>query len=491
MKKLLWLLVPLFLLAACGYEEGPALGTAPVDVPGNPTPQPTAQPTDNPGEPDWDTIIYNQGRFFNYVEAIETNQPIGASGEIINPSYRGFLRFDDSGMLVVTATAGAFADPASLTAIAEMREKGIIVEQVQFTQQELEAVTEALWDMSAWDIRGRHGHRLASSWGIGAENAVTVWIDPYNEETKEDFRRYIMDTPMIRFAPAVTQEMRDWRAEAIYAAAMTVHDRIVPVGDLTVSRTGIEFSLQNTTSGNFMYGTPWDLAINESGVWVPFPYPPGSGSTMWILPGFTLQSGGVRQYRIEWDWRFGALPPGRYMLVRRGSIGENTTYAQIIFEVTDATPRYLPPAPPEPDWNNLPPAFVLQHYTDPTAATITLTVANESPYDIRDFRVQLLAMALEETAAYFEANYEHFPHEWQWHGLPFLPLGDDWEEHIIQGHGDLPQNAAHTFTINWEAVFGALPPGEYRLALSAVGHALPPNPTGWVFGDITVVFTVE
>ena len=122
------------------------------------------------------------------------------------------------------------------------------------------------------------------------------------------------------------------------------------VGDVEVSRTGIAFSLENRADSGFTYGEPWDLACYSysDNRWMPVQHLPGAGGGVWNSIGYSLQSGGIEQNRQEWAWRFGELPPGRYMFIRDGWLGEwrpdqNTVYALVEFFITEDSPINLPP----------------------------------------------------------------------------------------------------------------------------------------------------
>ena len=120
--------------------------------------------------------IYNQSRFSEYAQELYSGRAIGASGEVIAPQYFGGLKFDDMGFLVVSVLPAGFNHAPTATAIAEMREKGIIIRQVEFTQQEITATIGRLNDM--FENARAAG---ASSWGQGADNGISIWLDPYND----------------------------------------------------------------------------------------------------------------------------------------------------------------------------------------------------------------------------------------------------------------------------------------------------------------------
>jgi len=427
--------------------------------------------------------IYNQSRFMDAAQAIMQGEPYGPSGEVIASQYLGGIYFDELGILNVTVLAGAFNHPASVTAIDEMQAMGIIVYVVEFNQQDITAAIDRLNNM----------HQLAqeagaTSWGQGAENGVTIWLDPYTPEQMAIFVTFLqahnIDPAIFIITPAVTPEMRDHRANNIAEAAAHPRDIIALVGDVEVSRTGIAFSLENRTSESFGYGAPWDLAYFYGGQWIPVTHLPGAGGGMWTMEGYDLQAGGIKSYRVNFEWFFGELAPGRYMFIRDGWLGGWSrdmprTFAVVEFEITTATPLYLPPEPEE-EW--LPYLQVVSH-SNVTPVGMRVVVENISAYDI-DHRAQLI----------FIVPAEHtttgYPWEWWEYHLPILQFEGEWEDHFMQGHGFIPAGGRLEFDINWEAIFGELPPGDYKIDLSIGGQAHPPHPTGWGFGDGLIAFTV-
>ncbi|MCL2287478.1 MAG: hypothetical protein FWC32_14090 [Firmicutes bacterium] len=427
--------------------------------------------------------VLNQARFGGYVCKIYNGQPIGPSGEVIAPQYHGGLYFNNDGILTVMVLQAAFDHEPSTTAIEEMRELGIIVRTATFTQDELMSAQDRLF--SCWDRAREAG---VSGAGLGTiNNKVTVWLSPYTEEFKVKFTELLLELSlspaMFHIEPAFSQEMLDYRAALITRAIQYGGELVVPVGEVVVSRTGITFSLQNRTNSMFYYGEPWDLAYYDNGRWRPVPYMPGVGSG-WRLPLFMLQGGGIKQYHISFEWRFGELPPGRYMFIRDGYQGEwcrngsNNAYALVEFFITEDSPVQLPP---QIDPWDLPSIINLVEFSRVTPTGMRIVVDNISPYDV-EHRAQILAMVPEE--------HTHTGHswEWQWYGLPFLPDAFDFH---IQGEGFLPSSGTLEFDTDWTHVFGILPPGDYVLLLSVGGKAHPPHPTGWAFGDTMVIrFTV-
>ena len=423
--------------------------------------------------------ILNQARFGGFAQYILNNQPIGPSGEVISAAYFGGIRFDDNGVLVVSVLDAAVSDSASATAIEEMRELGLIIEVVTFTYAELVAAIDALNGMPE-SVRTVG----ATSWGLSGRNRVEIWLDPYTPEQKAIFNRFLQDNglnpAMFTISQAVTPEMVEHRAAFITRAVAYPRNRIVHIGEVEVTRTGIAFSMQNLTDMEFNYGAHWDLAYYTGGNWAPMPHPPGTGGMPWPAIGFSLQGGGIQQYRQEWEWLFDQLSPGRYMFIRSGWQGQwsdgDNTYAVVEFTVTEDSPESLPPEPDNYVW----PDIIEVGYSEITPYGMTLLIENISGYDI-EHRAQILFIVPEE---HVTSDYWW---DWQQYHIPFLPLGDYWTDHVIQGEGPLPVGGQLEFTLNWENLFGPLPPGEYVIALSLGGQAGPPHPTGFASNDTVLI----
>ena len=275
--------------------------------------------------------IYNQSRFLQYVDKINSSQPVGDSGMVITPQYYGGIYFDENGILTVVVLEEAFDDAASATAIAEMQELGIIVRTSTFTDQELNAAINALNAVSARTVKTG-----ASSWGLDSiQNRVIVWLDPFTAEQKALFMDLLFDAAidpaMIILKPAVTPEMVEQREAAIAAATQSNDDRITPVGNVIVSGMSIIFSLENRTDSDFYYGSQWDMAYYSDERWIPVQHLPGAGGGAWTSELYSLQSGETRQFEVNWEWRFGELPPGKYTYIQSGYFGEYKPEHEVVY----------------------------------------------------------------------------------------------------------------------------------------------------------------
>ncbi|MDR2600646.1 MAG: hypothetical protein LBC73_10290 [Oscillospiraceae bacterium] len=284
------------------------------------------------------------------------------------------------------------------------------------------------------------------------------------------------------------EDISNYRIAIVNAATKSSNSPITLVDDVKVSRTGIAFSLENCSDLIFNYGEHWDLAHILDDYWSPVPHLAGLGSVAWVDLGYSLQSGGIKQYYPKWDWIFGELPPGRYMFIREGWLGDwnpnrDIVYALVEFVITDESPINLPPQS-----NEITPNVIeLISFDDVTPNGMTIKIENISPYDI-NHRAQLLDIALEC------CSRSEFLFDWQSFGIVHSqPLEEDELAAIyMHGEGFLPSGEQMEFRLDWTTAYGELPPGEYRIALSIGGRANAPHPTGWAFNRPTLVilFTV-
>jgi len=432
--------------------------------------------------------ILTQMRFTPFLELITNGLPIGESGNSIAAQYYAGMYFNDFGVLTVLALPGAFIDAPSLAAIEEMHALGILVHEAHFTEHEMDDVINQLSNMHE-----RVWQAGSSSWGRTATQ-ITMWIDPYTPEQIVILSQFLTDhgfnLAMFAFEPQITDDMRARRIDLINEAANAPRDLIAHIGEVTVARTGIAFSMHNRTDYMFNYGSSFDLARYENGQWIGVDFLQGRGGGEWSMELLTLQSGGIDNHmRRSFEWRFGELEPGHYLFIIDGWLGDwqpdqPRIFALVEFEITNTTPHDLPIPEPIEAINPI----VLIDASNPTPTSITLTIKNQSPYDI-DHIAHINSFVREEDI--------HSPNHWDWWeiALPRLPIEGEWEDisHFFDhGQAPLPAGQQLTFTINWEVLFGSLDPGAYRIVISTGGRAHPPHPWGWLWGEALIIpFTIE
>jgi len=120
---------------------------------------------------------------------------------------------------------------------------------------------------------------------------------------------------------------------------------IVLASELAVSRTEVAFRTANISSAPFMHGSPYRLLVYENG-WRDAPI---------IIEnwGFTsegrgMEGGAVIDDHINFEWLYGVLPNGRYMIMRNhfedhGRPGAPRTQEELMIEfiIDDNTPMDL------------------------------------------------------------------------------------------------------------------------------------------------------
>jgi len=434
-------------------------------------------------------FLLNQMTFNDYWWQVIDGQPIGASGHVIASRYLGGTHSNEFGILVVSVIEAAFADTNSAVAIEEMRELGIIVQQVAFTFQELNAALDVL-NAAVDSLRPAGG----VGWGLNdMTNSINVWLDPYNDAQKAMFNNVLqdlsVDSSKITFTPSVTPEMHERRAEIISRVTQHTDFQIVAVGEIEISRTSIAFMLENRSTHEFNHSGNWELFYYSNGSWDTVPHLPGTDGGGWTQAMYMLQSGGIEQNHIEWHWRFGELAPGRYMFVRPGwlTFGSDerreteSTYAVVEFHVTSDSPVYLPPQP-EYDW--MTPHIHFIEHSNVTSTSMTVVVENISAYDIN--HAARIMMITHEQDAQDSPWYE-----WGWPEIPILD--SSWfSDYRQQQESFVPSGGMLAFTVDWDGLYGPLQSGDYKLVLTLGGHANAPHPTGWANGETVVIpFTVQ
>ena len=284
--------------------------------------------------------LYNQSRFSKYTDTICNGRPIGESGKTISPAYYGGIYFDETGTLTVLVLDEAYNDGDSTIAIKEMRELGIIVKTSAFSDNELMAAINTLNAKSEEVVRAG-----ACMWYLDTKQSqVVVCLDPFTDGQRAEFVNLLLtasiDPEMITIEPAVTQDMVEQREATIAAATQSVDDRIVHVITEAIGNTSIKFSLKNQTDVDFCYGAHWDMAYYSDGRWYPVQHRPGSGSGVWPSILYAIGPGNTAQFDVNWEWRFGELPPGRYIYILDGYFGDynadhEVVYATVEFDVNE------------------------------------------------------------------------------------------------------------------------------------------------------------
>jgi len=301
-------------------------------------------------------------RLHEHAHFIRENEPIGASGTVVKADYMGTILITEDAVLLVTVMNAAFYDADSLTAIEEMREMDIIVEEAEFSHNTLVDAIERMGEYNRVNDAG------AVWWFISPveRDRIMVILEPYTPAQVSLFHAFLLendiDPVMFHFEPLFSEEMQQERNERITRAAAFPRDMIVTCEftDIEVSRTGLAFALINRTDYVFRNsGYGWLLAHYVAGEWLPVPSLPGRDTINWFFWGWDIQPDGIWHERIDFSPLFGELPVGRYMLILSGELtrrGLHSTrdgvttiieplikegHAVVTFSITENTPLVL------------------------------------------------------------------------------------------------------------------------------------------------------
>ena len=151
------------------------------------------------------------------------------------------------------------------------------------------------------------------------------------------------DAPPI---PPHLQARHDARAQEHidFILAGGASEVIVLDGDVNVSRTEISFRMANLSEHEFLYGLGYSLLIYDDG-WKNAPTILDS----WGIPGIglTINAGGFVNDNLDFEWLYGILENGNYMVIRSHDLflraGAPTVQEFLIIEFTidDDTPLNL------------------------------------------------------------------------------------------------------------------------------------------------------
>ena len=115
----------------------------------------------------------------------------------------------------------------------------------------------------------------------------------------------------------ILQQLRE--NSVSFVVAGTPSEFIIQEGEVLVSRTSIAFYYHNPTNKTFIYGSHWELAHYVEGKWQPVPFA-FSGLFGGQLIPLSIEGGQTKFDVINFGYRFGELPPGRYMFIRSHSL---------------------------------------------------------------------------------------------------------------------------------------------------------------------------
>ncbi len=69
-------------------------------------------------------------------------------------------------------------------------------------------------------------------------------------------------------------------------------------------------------SGELSYGSEFSLQVWRDNAWEKVPYIVDEGIITWTMEAYLLPVGGVNNHELKWDYIYGELPKGRYLLTK-------------------------------------------------------------------------------------------------------------------------------------------------------------------------------
>jgi len=158
-----------------------------------PTTPPSTTTTSNRG---------NYARAHANAAALEALFPKNRSGEPIYPDFIGGIYYNGDFNMVLQLVESAKAKDAAQYSRVEgflAQADGIIVEHVDFSDNELEAVMDILGSYWTADNKPDVFKNVDTCRKDTINNRVEVWLRVYNEEEIARFRETVLDSPMLVF----------------------------------------------------------------------------------------------------------------------------------------------------------------------------------------------------------------------------------------------------------------------------------------------------
>ncbi len=91
---------------------------------------------------------------------------------------------------------------------------------------------------------------------------------------------------------------------------------------MKVKSTGGVFTIFNNSSQQLTYGAYYKLQREEDGAWVDVPYVIDDWGFEDI--GYLLEANSSAEMRVDWEWLYGKLPEGLYMIIKYLNIDNNS-----------------------------------------------------------------------------------------------------------------------------------------------------------------------
>lgn len=220
-----------------------------------------------------------------------------------------------------------------------------------------------------------------------------------------------------------------------------LEDLYLDVVEGTVTPTGMNYNIVNRSKETWLYGRDYHLQMEDEGLWYNVELTGGVEINEFPADALRTMSASENGEFVDWEGYYGELPDGHYRLVKNGW-----------FEDADGNRS-------EKIW--LAAEFVLPDQPDPAAGTLYVEIVEDS---ITTTGLTYRFVNESENILEYGYNYDLYEKD-----------GDDWKsvKRIVDSwelnlESELLRRGEVTLEINWEDMYGELPPGEYLLHNSEI-----------------------
>lgn len=286
----------LFALVAC-YEEVPVAEAPPPEL---------SAPREEIPEPPR-TREENQERYFSVVEGIHSILGYDAWPPVY-PEFYGGIYFNDDGRLTVLIVETLVETDDALYFLAQVEALGgAVVRYVEFSERDLRAAQDYIWGQ-----RGTNPamENVRSSGLDTIRNRVTVQLLYGDDEHIKEFRREVLDSPMLVFYGTRGTQM----VFETPAPPLRVHPPLVGAGlriyDDSNLPAEITVAVYNYSDYKVYTGFPFSVEAFYDGEWWVVPM-----SGAFVLPAFVVETGGGTWNDTKnLSHTVGSLQPGLYRI---------------------------------------------------------------------------------------------------------------------------------------------------------------------------------
>lgn len=322
-KKVFIIFLSLFLLSLTACHERPPRPRqhdtpAVADLPEQPEAPPEIPDDETETEnPWWDDLISdefpqefweNQARYGAVAQRVNGLFPIEDDGwSVIYPDFFGGLYLNDMGILTVLMVEDLVETTDAMDFRAAVEEfGGSSFRNVEFSQQELLDVMDILSDM--W----QDNPVMQNVRGMGMDtigNRIDIYLLLGDEEHIAEFRREVMDSPMLAFSGTRGSVLvLDDLAEPLrYNPLLT--NVLMEVTDYSNLPNEITVTISNNSPYMIMTGYPFLVEAYYNGSWWQVPM-----SGMFILMGITIDTGETYDFVKDLSFNVGPLERGFYRI---------------------------------------------------------------------------------------------------------------------------------------------------------------------------------